>query len=255
MKSCIYEGRIRHRRFSPKTHKFTYSLYMMYMDLDELPVIFKHRWLWSIKRFSLAWFRRKDHLYQPATDLVTELKQIVFAHTGKTPQGPIRLLTHLRHMGVCFNPLSLFYCFDKSDENVEFIVAEVNNTPWGERHCYVLHENLSKESASKLRFRNRKKFHVSPFIHMDLDYHWYMIKPSQNLIAHIENISSNRKIFDATLTLQRREINSPNLAKMLLLYPLISFKVIILIYCEALRLWLKRIPFLPYKKDMQPNGK
>lgn len=222
---------------------------MMYLDLDELPTLFNQYWFWSSNHFAPAWFRRKDHLFDPTKNIKSELKELIHQETGKSPQGPIRLLTHLRYFGYCFNPISLYYCFDKEGVNLEFIVAEVHNTPWGKRHCYVLHENLNEHSDSKLRFEHKKAFHVSPFLHMEMHYHWRMAKPNKNLVCHIENHSSEERVFDATLALKRKEISSTALIKTLLIYPLITWKIIILIHYQALCLWLKKIPYIPYPKS------
>jgi DUF1365 family protein len=137
MNSCIYEGRVRHTRTTPVGHTFDYRLFMMYLDLDELPTLFQKRWLWSVSRPALARFHRDDHIGDPAESLSESVRKLVEAETGKRPEGPIRLLTNLAYFGYCFNPVSFYYCFSEDGETVETIVAEVNNTPWGERDTYV----------------------------------------------------------------------------------------------------------------------
>ena len=137
IKSCIYEGEVRHRRFAPVNHEFRNRLFLMYVDLDELPTLFRRRWLWSANRPNLAWFRRGDHLGPADQPLADSVRDLVAARTGQRPAGPIRLLTHFRYFGFAMNPISLYYCFD-ADEQIESVVAEVTNTPWGEQHCYVL---------------------------------------------------------------------------------------------------------------------
>ena len=136
--SCAYRGQVRHRRLSPVPHDFRYSIFMMYLDLDEVDRVFDRRWLWSARRPALAWFRRADHFgdsRRPLRDCVADL---VAQEAGRRPEGPIRLLTHLRYFGHCFNPVSFYFCYDPAGERIEAVVAEVHNTPWGERHCYVL---------------------------------------------------------------------------------------------------------------------
>ena len=170
MKSCIYTGQVRHRRFEPTHHMFSYKLFMMYVDLAELPKLFNRRWFWSNNKFSLAWFRREDHFGKHGVKLDESIRQLVQKETGKRPRGPVRLLTHFRYFGFCFNPVSFYYCFDEADAHVETIVAEVNNTPWNDQHCYVLSENKNEGNTRNKRYRFGKDFHVSPFMDMNIDY-------------------------------------------------------------------------------------
>ena len=152
MNSCIYTGTVRHRRVNPVPHAFTYRLFMMYLDLGELPAVFQQRWLWSVDRPNVASFRRSDHVGDPGTPLEGSIRALVAERTGQTPDGPIRLLTHCRYFGYVFNPVSFFFCYDGSGEHVEAIVAEITNTPWGERHCYVLGERDNLAAGSRKRW-------------------------------------------------------------------------------------------------------
>jgi DUF1365 family protein len=240
MNSCLYTGRITHRRFSPRRHTFSYTLFMVYLDLAELDQVFCGRWLWSTGRPALAWFRRQDHFGDPALPLDTCVRDLVQRQTGRRPQGPIRLLTHLRYFGYCFNPISIYYCFDPSDSRLETIVAEVTNTPWGERHCYV----LAQPSQPRHRYQFPKALHVSPFMPMALDYAWRCNEPGERLGVHMDVLAGTDKLFDATLTLRRRAISGPVLAGILLRFPAMTLKVIVAIYWEALRLWRKQVPFI-----------
>lgn len=252
MKSCIYTGRVRHRRYSPVAHEFSYPLYMMYVDLAELHHVFDRYWFWSSKNFALSWFRRADHFGGPDTSLDDSIRNLVKTKTGNRPTGPIRLLTHFRNFGYCFNPVSFYFCFDPKDSKVETIVAEVNNTPWNEQHCYVLSENDNLGNVRNKRFRFSKQFHVSPFMQMDIDYDWRFVQPGERLNVHMENLQSNTasgsKVFDATLVMKRRPINSANLAKSLLGFPVMTGKVILSIYYQAMKLWLKKARFYPHPK-------
>lgn len=246
LKSCIYSGTLRHRRFAPVENGFAYSLFMMYLDLAELPGLFDGRWLWSARRPALAWFRRADHWGDPDQPLDESIRDLVAAESGERPIGPIRLLTHLRYFGYSQNPASFYYCFDAEGREVIAIVAEVTNTPWGETHPYVLSRRQSV--AKGLRFRFAKQFHVSPFMEMDLDYDWRFETPGEKLGIHMENLRGGETFFDSTLTLQRREIDGANLARVLFKHPFITAKVVTGIYCQALRLWWKKVPFHPHPK-------
>src|SRR5688572_14099325 len=170
MKSALYSGWIQHRRFGPAKNSFRYRVFMSYVDLAELPGLFAKRWLWSARRPALAWFRRKDFLGPPHVPLDTAVRDLVATRTGVRPRGPIRLLTHLRHFGYSFNPVSFYYVFDAADTRVETIVAEITNTPWKERHAYVLPVAASRGTSRAWRFSFAKEFHVSPFLPMDMRY-------------------------------------------------------------------------------------
>ena len=212
--SCLYEGRVRHRRFAPVKHEFSRRLFMLYADLDELPDLFRGRWFWSCERPNLAWFRRIDHLGDPQKPLAEAVRDVVEVRTGKRPNGPIRMLTHLRHFGIGMNPISVFYCFEPGS-TIECILAEVTNTPWGERHCYVLEQRHAGRRG--LRAVAEKRLHVSPFFGMDLEYRFQFSPPGERLSIHIENRTldekSERTPFDATLMLRRRPLSGRELAR------------------------------------------
>ena len=248
MHSCLYEGYVRHRRLSPAAHVFRYRLYLVYLDLDEMRTLLEGKYGLGRGAFSPASFRRTDHLGDPQMPLADAVRQLVEERTGWRPAGPIRLLKPLRNWGQYFSPLSLYYCFDSAGEKVEGVVAEVTNTPWRERHWYVLWQGNRVGEPPELRFRHPKAFHVSPFMAMEQSYDWRFTDPAAALTVHMENFEAGRKLFDATMVMRRRPITGPQLARVLVGYPLMTVKVVAAIYCQALRLWWKRTPFHPHPK-------
>jgi uncharacterized protein len=253
MNSAIYHGWLRHRRYAPREHRFRYPLFMLYLDLAELDEVFRGRWLWSTRRPAPARFDRAGHLGDPAVPLERAVRDLVAQSTGRQLCGPICLLTHLRYWGYGFNPVSFYYCFDASGENVVCMVAEVNNTPWGEQHCYVLDTPSRSSAGSYLHYRSAKKMHVSPFMPMELTYDWGFGAPGARLGVHMALHPASaatprapQSLFDATLILQRVPITTAALAWVLLRFPLMTARVTTAIHWQALRLWLKGVPVHPH---------
>jgi len=251
--SAVYEGWVLHRRFSPVRNEFRVRLFLMYLDLAELPGLFDPYLLWSARRPSVGWFRRADYHGDPDLPLDRSVRNLVEAQLGFRPEGPVRLLTHLRYFGYVFNPVSIYYCFDRADRRVEAIAAEITNTPWKERHAYVFGDrgNLASHPAWR-RYRFPKAFHVSPFLDMGIDYDWRFREPGETLSVHMIDFEKGQRIFDATLFLERRPLRAGTLRSALLRYPLITARITGAIHWQAMRLWMKRAPFFvhPSKRGM-----
>ncbi len=249
MNSCLYEGTVRHRRRGSPQDEFRHRLFMMCLDLDELPGLFEGHLLWSARHPALAWFRRSDYLGDPGSPLADAVRALVQERTGVRPSGPIRLLTHMRYFGHTFNPVSFYYCYDADGRHVRAVVAEVTNTPWGERHSYVLdvHGPTDHGTATLMEGQFQKEIHVSPLMGMDHVYNWRLTEPSERLAVHIESMQPTGEcIFDATLALSRREINGRELARALTLYPLLTLRILARIYGHALRLRLRGARYFPH---------
>jgi len=231
-RSAIYEGTIRHRRFAVRRHEFSHRVSMAYVDLDELPTLLGGRL--TATRPGLVRFRRGDYLGEDA------VRAAVAGRTGSAPDGPVRVLCNLRTLGHCFNPVSFYYCFDRS-ETLQAVVAEVTNTPWGESRTYVL---ARSGSEAALRGGDDKALHVSPFMGMEQRYAWSVAEPGTTLSVHIASSEGSERAFDATLSLRRRRFGARALAS----HPWGSLRVVALIYAHALVLWLKRVPVHPHRE-------
>lgn len=250
--SAIYHGHVRHRRFHVREHEFRYRLALAYIDLDELPTLLGGRLLAS--RPGPARFRRRHYLGDEHVPLADAVRDVVVDQAGMRPSGPVRVLCNLSCFGHCFNPVSFYYCMDEAGESLEAVVAEVTNTPWGERHAYVLapgSEDCSpaKAGGAVLAGNSTKALHVSPFMGMDQRYEWRVSVPGESLSVHIASSHKGDLAFDATLSLRREELTNATLARMSARYPASSLRMLTLIYVQALRLKFKGVPVHPHPKE------
>lgn len=265
--SAVYEGTVRHRRFEPVDHSFRYRLFLMYLDLGELPGVLDPYPLFSARRAAPARFRRADFMGDPARPLDECAREAVAAATGSRPAGPVRLLTGLRYFGHSFNPVSFYYCFAPDGERVEAVVADVQNIPWGERHPYVLARG--EDRGTVLSEDLDKTFHVSPLMGMDQTYSFRASEPGESIAVHIESRpretapalleggstrSRRMPTFDATLNLRRRELSRRTLAGLLACYPAMSLQTVAKIYGQSLRLKLKGAKYHPHPEGSRPRG-
>ena len=250
LQSYLYEGTLTHRRFGPRDHAFQYRLYMAYLDLDELDRACPNEWIRS-ERFAWASFLRSDHVGNPTERLTESIKKLVYSKIGISVNGPIRLLTQLRTWGYYFSPLNMYFCFEADGTTLIAIVAEVSNTPWDEKHLYVLWEGNQLPSGEALKYRHQKAFHVSPFMSMDHMYDWSIGMPCEKLRIGIRSTHQNQLLFHARLELHRRALNRATLRRMQIRYPLVTLQIVTAIYHQAFRLWKKKLPFYPHPKAAQ----
>lgn len=241
--SAVYTGRVTHHRQQPNPHHFGYSICMLYLDLSEIDAIFSNRWFWSTKRWAPGAWRREDYLDPEIPSLDEAVRQRAFDVLGKRPTGPIRMLTQPRYFGYVFNPVSFYYCFD-DDEQLIAILAEITNTPWKERHVYLLPAGDDQACAEFA-----KAFHISPFMGMEQHYKWQLSAPGKSLAVNMQNWEGEELVFHAAMTLQRRPISSASLAMALVGFPMMTAKIVAGIYWQALRLWFKRTPFHPHPAE------
>ena len=255
MKSAIYFGHIRHRRFTPVENALRHRVFFMYLDLAELENVFEGRLLWSREHLNMATWRRSDYIGPRDMPIADAVRYRVSRQGGVTVNGPIRMLTHLRYFGTCFNPVTFYYCFNESDSAVEAIIAEITNMPWRERHAYVLTEAMNQAAGPRKHYTLSKCFHVSPFMPMDMEYDWRFTEPGDSLNVHMIDYRDSEKVFDATLTLARRPLTGPNLAKALTLHPVTTLGIPAMIHFHALRLWMKREPYHAHRRRRPAEDK
>ena len=250
MHSAIYKGWLRHRRFHPLAHKFSYQVFMMYLDLGELQTVLDLSPWWSEKPWRPARFERSDFLGDPGVPLDEAVRNRIFNETGEWHAGPVRMLANLRYFGFNINPITCYYCFDEN-ENLTTIVSEVINTPWKERKSYVL--KCDPDSRIQ-RISFQKAMHVSPFNPMDMTYRWSSNNPSKILSLNLETECKGKRHVDATMALKRREIDAGSLAGILVEHPWMTAKVLTSIYWQALKLGIKKAPFHNHPKYLESSN-
>lgn len=248
MKPALYVGRVQHARVGPRAHRFGYRLALLWLDAAGLERAFDGRWLWSYERANLFSLRRRDLLGPPALPLDEAVRARVESELGFRPRGTVAVLTQVRTFGYVFNPVSFYFCLDAHGAP-EAVVAEITNTPWGERFAYV----LDARGKAELRWRFPKRFHVSPFLPMELEYEWRVELAGPRLAVHMTDLAAGAAVFHASLELERRPLDGPGAARTLLTHPLMTLWVHAAIYWHAGLLWLKRTPFFPHPST-RPTG-
>ena len=254
--SAIYTGEVQHERYEPVQHAFRTRLFLTYLDLDELErgEVFRGSRLFSAKRPAPARFRREDYHGDPAVSLQDAVRARVRDELGPIALGPVRVLTHLRYWGWCFNPVSFYYVFEPDGSTLAAVVAEITNTPWKERHAYVLsardgRRNNAQQTSHTYRYEFDKAFHVSPFMDMTDTYTWRFNDPGATLSVEMHNAAgSAKRHFRAGMTLTRQPATAGALAKALVRHPWMTASVVTRIYFNALLLRIKGARFYDHPK-------
>lgn len=246
MNSKLFFGKVSHTRSQPIQHRFEYRTFMCYLDIDELDSVFSASKYWSYNKSNWAWFNNKNYIGRD-TDIRTAVSDEIRRQTGHEFLGRICILTHLTYFGYCFNPVSFYYCFDEQNQ-LQFILSEINNTPWDERHVYVTQNNDSGQT-SLIKDEFQKIFHVSPFLDMDFMYRWQFSEPGEQLIVNMDNFKNSEHWFNAYLELEAAPITEKNLNRALRSYPFMTLKVTMAIYWQALKLKLKGAKFYDHPES------
>ena len=247
MTSAIYNGTVIHKRFKPKLHFFKYKVFSLLIDLTELNILDKNISFFSYNKFNLISFFDKDHGERDGTSLVEWVRKNLKANKIEHENIKIKLLCYPRILGYVFNPLSVFYVYDNKEELIS-ILYEVKNT-FGEQHTYI----FKVENNNLLQHHCEKKFHVSPFIEMNCNYFFRILKPSEKISVIIDQYQLNEKILYASQDGTRTDFTSSELIKSYLKHPLMTFKIILAIHFEAFKLWTKGIKFIKKKLKIENN--
>jgi len=253
MNSTLYKALVMHNRLSPKKHRFHYNVFMFYIDLDEIEMLRKKLWMFSVDRFNFFSLKKKEHLQLPIEnpDKTKTIKEQILAYlklngVEKSP-ARIMLLTNLNVLGYNFNPVSFYFCFDEAGSPI-YAIAEVSNT-FREMKPYLLGKD--QFSDNHFHLNTTKNFYVSPFIDHASNFDFNLTIPNEKLTIRIDSMKDDVRFFISTLTGKKKTLNNRNLLWYSIRFPFLTLRIIFLIHWNALRLWMKKVPYR--KKAAQPE--
>ena len=246
--SSIYIGNVIHKRFKPKIHFFKYKVFSILLDISEIDILDKSLKIFSYNKFNIVSFYDADHGPRDGTSIKEWVIKNLNDNRINTENIKIKLLCYPRIFGYVFNPLSVFFIYNKNSKLIS-ILYEVKNT-FGEQHTYVF---KTKENENYIKHTCKKKFHVSPFIEMDCTYFFKILKPSEKISVIIDQYDEEGKLLYASQDGDRIEFNNKNLVLSYLRHPLMTFKIIVAIHFEAFKLWTKGIKFVKKKFKIKNN--
>lgn len=243
MKSALYTGTISHRRYIPKAHQFSYPFFMWFLNLDQLDRLPRlGRWF-STRKWAISRFNRSDYLGNPTQALGDSVREKMAALTKRPVTGQVCGLMNMRTFGLYFSPVNFYYGFSDTGDFTHFM-AEVSNIPWNERHQYAYHVAGKAFTPSHC-----KEFHVSPFNPLDQYYRWHISPPGNEIRTKLEVHDQRGHIFTASLKLERYALTRVSVQRQLLRKPIMTAFTVGGIYWQALRLFLKGVPYIPYRKE------
>ncbi len=246
---ALYVGTVAHERAFPKRHRFRYRFFMWFFNLTEIDTLPRiGRWFSpqakeGDRRWALYRFDRKDYFGSAERPLAMAIKERMAELTGEQVSGDVYGLMNVRTLGLYFSPVNFYYGYDR-EGNFSHFLAEVANTPWNERHQYchlVTDGNLTPE--------HKKTFHVSPFNPIDQRYRWQFTPPGRNLLVQIQIDDERGHIFTATLALERMPLDLATVRQQLGRKPVMPLFIIAGIYWQALKLYTRGVPYVPYHQE------